>query len=197
MLQALSGLSRPFRLLVAQMSHGIMLLYRFGRTFFSVTFIINDPKFEAKNSLITSSSLEMMVGIICSCFLALPAFIDHYFPQDFAHYMSKISSLFSTKDSSEPPTKYNDRKLHRSKSTAYNHSTGSHGVDEYTELGEEIEPPMNLENLQPHKATSLNTTNVTGGSSNQDTEALALDGIWKTVKVHQSYLIDTKKPDSS
>ena len=42
------------------------------------------------------STLEINIGLLCACLVAFPAFLDRYWPHSLHHYVSRLTSYFSS-----------------------------------------------------------------------------------------------------
>lgn len=136
----------------------------------------------------TSSSLEIFVGIICSCSLAFPAFLDRHFPQGLGLFVSKIAYYFSSRREDKSALKHSTSRVHLSESSPNTRPTSTERKnDGYRQLHEKIKMADLRGDMAHRSADCSNKTTVQGGRGNGDAEALASGGIMKTVAVQQSY----------
>lgn len=145
----------------------------------------------------------MNVGIICACSLALPAFVDRYWPHtNLSGFFVKFSSYFSSnlQGSSSKPFKYSGTgdvskgvpDTHSSPEELH-HIRPSTRPEGWTQLDNEQE--YSADDMRGDRDTFVNKTMITGrGSKEEDVEAWGgRSGILRTVALTQSHPITEQK----
>ncbi|KAL2036380.1 hypothetical protein N7G274_010901 [Stereocaulon virgatum] len=147
--------------------------------------------------------LEVNVGIICACSLALPAFVDRYWPRinlsicfgKFSSYVSSNLQGSSSKPSKHsgtgdvrkyvPDTYSSPRELH--------HNRPSARPEGWTQFVDEEE--HRADNIRGDRDPFVNRTMVTGrGSKEEDVETWGgRGGILRTVALTKSYPMTERK----
>lgn len=128
------------------------------------------------------SVLEVDVGFICSCCLALPAFLDRHVPHGLSFYFGRFYTYFSgSKGQSDG-----------AEDTKRLHPSSSRSANKYERMNREVDTPKrdDLERGEPQGSTAMS---VRGGVDYPHGEAKPWQagGIMKTVGIQHSYQPDT------
>ena len=145
------------------------------------------------------SILEVDIGLICSCTLALPAFFDKQFPNGLLPYFSKLTSLLSSRNKSRG-TGYASHEGNSTRNLHKGSESSRRYQNDYWEL-ESKKGYMNapdgsvvpgtgrgdLEAARGKLGRNPCTTQVTvdGGWESGDRDDWLEEGIMKTVKINR------------
>jgi hypothetical protein len=128
--------------------------------------------------------LEVDIGFMCSCSLALPAFFDQYLPKcfGFSHYFSKFSTYFgSSKDqnSAQDDTK------------RLNNSEPWGPKDTYRKVDSHKGPVTYAEPYYGNEMSVRGGNNVT---PHANVDSWPPNGIVKTVELQHTYPLSNQSP---